>query len=258
MNERQRKILIAVAALVGIMLIYPPFQVLGRGLGYSWIFSPPHYAATINAGQLFIQWVAVAFIGAIAFFLSKEPTIPIAVLSKSIEIDNLLSSDKLQESREQLLGNQLYEAIVGEKNRDRYLAVFNRFDSQESYLNAGWNWSAFLFSGLWALYRKMYVWFFAFWAIATISNIIEKAGSTGFSLLVLLIPAFAFGVYADALYYRRAKAKIASASQFNNPTEVLDQLRKNGGVHTWLLWIFGMLLVIGVIAAILIPLFART
>jgi hypothetical protein len=256
MNDRQRKILIAVAALVGIMLIYPPFQVLGRGLGYSWIFSPPHYAATINTGQLFIQWVAVAFIGGIAFFLSKVPTIPIAVLSKSVEIDNLSSSDKLQESREQLLVNQLYEAIVGKKNRDRYIAKFNRFDSQESYLSAGWNWSAFVFSGLWALYRKMYVWFFAFWAIATISNIIEKAGSPGFSLLVLLIPALAFGVYADALYYRRAKAKIASASHFNNPTEVLDQLQKKGGVHTWVLWGLGILLAVGFFAAILIPMFA--
>lgn len=72
MNDSQRKILIAVGSLIGLMLLYPPFQVMGRGLGYSWIFSPPYDAATINAGQLLVQWVAVALIGGIAYVLSKN------------------------------------------------------------------------------------------------------------------------------------------------------------------------------------------
>lgn len=65
-------ILIVSAALIAMMLIYPPFQIMGRGMGYNWIFSPPHNAAIINAGQLLVQWVAVALIGGIMFLLSKD------------------------------------------------------------------------------------------------------------------------------------------------------------------------------------------
>ncbi len=72
MNDRQRKILIIVAALIGIMIIYPPFQMRGHGLGYSWIFSPPIEDATINVSQLLVQWIAVVIIGGIAFILSKK------------------------------------------------------------------------------------------------------------------------------------------------------------------------------------------
>lgn len=257
MNDRQRKILIGVAALIGLMLLYPPFQIMGRGLGYSWIFSPPNYAATINAGQLIVQWVAVALIGGIAFFLSKEPSLPLSALSKSADTTNIATTNKFQESRDQLFGNPWYETIIGEKNRERYLEKFTEFDRQESNLTAGWNWSAFIFSGVWALYRKMYRWFFVFWALATISDIIEKAGFPVFGALVLLVPLVTFGVYADFLYYRHAKANIDAASKFNNPSELLAQLQKKGGVHTWVLWGLGILLVVGIFAAILIPMLAR-
>lgn len=53
------------------MLVYPPFQIMGRGLGYAWIFSPPHDAAIINSGQLLVQWVAVALLAGIAYLLSS-------------------------------------------------------------------------------------------------------------------------------------------------------------------------------------------
>lgn len=72
MNQRQRMILIVSAALIAMMLIYPPFQIMGRGRGYNWIFSPPHHAAIINVGQLLVQWVAVVLIGGIMFLLSKD------------------------------------------------------------------------------------------------------------------------------------------------------------------------------------------
>jgi hypothetical protein len=72
MNDYQRKVLIAAASLIGLMLIYPPFQIMGRSVGYSWILSPPYAAATINIGQLLIQWLAVILISGIAFALSKK------------------------------------------------------------------------------------------------------------------------------------------------------------------------------------------
>ena len=72
MNDRQRKTLIIVAVLIAGMILYPPFQIKGHGLGYSWIFSPPYDDATINVSQLLVQWIAVAIIGGIAFILSKK------------------------------------------------------------------------------------------------------------------------------------------------------------------------------------------
>lgn len=72
MNHRQRFILIVSAVLIALMLIYPAFQFMGRGMGYSWIFLPPNDAAIVNNGQLLVQWIAVALIGGISFLLSKD------------------------------------------------------------------------------------------------------------------------------------------------------------------------------------------
>jgi uncharacterized RDD family membrane protein YckC len=71
MNQRQRGILIVCAALIAMMLIYPPFQIMGRGRGYSWIFLPPNDVAMINASQLLVQWIAVILIGGILFLLAN-------------------------------------------------------------------------------------------------------------------------------------------------------------------------------------------
>jgi hypothetical protein len=70
----------------------------------------------------------------------------------------------------------LYEAILGEKNRIYYLAKFKEFDRQAPGLKASWNWAAFFFGGTCVLYRKMYGWFFAFLGIMIISGFFEKAG----------------------------------------------------------------------------------
>ena len=53
--------------------------------------------------------------------------------------------------------HNVYAAVIGEKNTVYYLEKFQRFDQQESGLKASWNWSTFLFSGLWLLYRKIYL-----------------------------------------------------------------------------------------------------
>lgn len=77
MNKYQKNTLITVAILLGLMLLFPPFQRSGIkggtfGLGYSFIFSPPKAYATINAGTLFIQYLIVTSIGAGLFFVFRE------------------------------------------------------------------------------------------------------------------------------------------------------------------------------------------
>jgi hypothetical protein len=82
MNTNQKRILIAVIAIIAGMLLYPPFHVVANNgtvfnMGYAWITDPPkrgYVAATVNVGMLLIQWVGVLLVGGLAFFLAKTPT----------------------------------------------------------------------------------------------------------------------------------------------------------------------------------------
>lgn len=152
----------------------------------------------------------------------------------------------------------LYKAVLGMKNRIYYLTKFEQFDQQPPGLKASWNWPAFVCGGVWALYRKMYGWFFAFLGIAVLANIFDKAGSPGLGVLVFLAPWVAFTIYANSLYHGSVKKKIAVAQiTVKDESKLIEYLRYKGGVHTWVIWIFGLLPVIGILAAILIPVFAR-
>ena len=152
----------------------------------------------------------------------------------------------------------LYEAILGEKNRIYYLTKFEQFDQQGLGLKASWNWPAFLFGGLWALYRKMYGWFFAFLGIAILSNIFEKAGSPALGALVFFGPWIAFTIFANSLYHGIVKKKIEAAGlTVTDRSKLPEFLRYKGGVHTWVIWVFGLLPFVGILAAILIPMCVR-
>jgi hypothetical protein len=78
MNEVQRKLLIAVGAVVLCMLLYPPYRVYGSGsysssiryVGYDWIFDLPS-RATVDIATLVIQWLGVLIVGGIAYFILK-------------------------------------------------------------------------------------------------------------------------------------------------------------------------------------------
>lgn len=76
MNEKQKWVLIATAAVILGMLLFPPFHVTGTGegtinFGYSWILNPPYYRATVNIAMLITQWIGVLIVGGIAYFLLK-------------------------------------------------------------------------------------------------------------------------------------------------------------------------------------------
>ncbi len=169
------------------------------------------------------------------------------------------SSQKVVFTRHPSASTQnLYDAILGEKNRIYYLTKFRQLDQQGPGLKASWNWPSFLCGGVWALYRKMYGWFFAFWGIAALSNLVEKAGSPGLSALVFFAPWIAFTVFANSLYHRSIKKRIAVAQiTIKDESQLLEYLRQKGGVHAWVIWVSGLLPIIGILAAIIIPMFAR-
>jgi hypothetical protein len=148
----------------------------------------------------------------------------------------------------------LYKAAIGEKNTTYYLTKFEQFDQQGPGLKASWNWPAFFLVGFWALYRKMYGWFFAIWGISILAGIAEKIDQTGLSAVFFLGLWIAFSIYANALYHGKVRKKIEAARlTLRDESRLLSYLRQAGGVHTWVIWAFGLVPIIGIVAAIAIP-----
>ena len=151
----------------------------------------------------------------------------------------------------------LYEAILGEKNLTYYLTKFESFDQQGPGLKASWNWPVLFVGQIWALYRKMYGWFFALWGVAFLSGMLDKYGYTGFSFIVFFIPCIAFTIYANSLYHSNIKKKIAVAQlTVKEEAKLLEHLRYKGGVNTWVIWVVAGIPVIGILAAIFLPMLA--
>ena len=73
MNAGQKLILKICALIILAMMIYPPYQLLGRGMGYHFVFTgADHRQATIDGGLLLVQWVGVCLIGGIAYLLARD------------------------------------------------------------------------------------------------------------------------------------------------------------------------------------------
>ena len=152
---------------------------------------------------------------------------------------------------------ELYNAVIGQNNKNYYLAKFESFDKQGVGLKPSWNWSALFATGVWALYRKMYGWFFIWWGLVSLSSILEKSGSVVLSVLSVVVSTIVFAVYANSLYYNKVKEEIAEA-QLNTSDEskLFGYLKRKGGVHKWVIWVFGAIPIIGIGLAILLPMVA--
>lgn len=80
MNEHQRILLIASAALVFATLVFPPFAVhLPNGavinMGYGFLLSPPSrgsLSATVNVATLIAQWAGIAILSGSGWLLLKD------------------------------------------------------------------------------------------------------------------------------------------------------------------------------------------
>jgi hypothetical protein len=137
----------------------------------------------------------------------------------------------------------LYEATLGERNRIYYLTKFEQYDQKRSGLRASWNWSAFFFSYFWALYRKMYGWFFAYMGIVVLAVVLDASGYLDFTrvpglAIISTIPMWiVFSVYANSLYHISVKKKIDNAqANLKDEPKLLEYLRHKGGVHKWVMW----------------------
>lgn len=154
--------------------------------------------------------------------------------------------------------DRLYEAILGQKNREYYLSKFKDFDQRGPGLKASWNWPAFFCCGGWSLYRKMYGWFFVLWGITILASIIDKAGSPVMGVLVWFIPWVVFPIFANSLYHNKVKERIASAQTIiKDESMLLIHLQRKGGVHFWPVLVLISVFIIGIIAALIVPIISN-
>ena len=134
------------------------------------------------------------------------------------------------------------EAYIGERNKDYYLAIFKNFDSKGVGLHRSWNWAAFLGGPAWLLYRKMYGFFFLFSTTLVASFVLVNTGRAAVGNLIHLFPLYVFAHYANAFYYRQAKRRVLSARMAKGDIgSQLGRLRREGGVHSWVIWASGSL-----------------
>lgn len=150
----------------------------------------------------------------------------------------------------------MYRAAIGPRNTSYYLERFSRMDARGGS-DVLWNWSAFFFTGTWALYRKLYGAFFALWGWALFCGLLEKAGADLWAAILGIASMLVSGSYANAIYRHKVQRMIVeSVGTSQNRRDAPDALRdleKKGGVHRWVFWASAIFICVGIIAAISIP-----
>lgn len=113
---------------------------------------------------------------------------------------------------------QDYMSFIG-KNADKFIYKFERFSIMPLSFHASWNWSAFLVSCWWFLYRKMYLWALLCFISLCIPylNIVAWIG---------------WAIAANSLYYRHVQKKITELKSFQGKNYI-RYLAVVGGVHGW-------------------------
>ncbi|WP_183359199.1 DUF2628 domain-containing protein [Geomonas limicola] len=126
-------------------------------------------------------------------------------------------------------------AFIG-KNSNYYTDQFEKFTvtGREEFAPT-WNWSAFGFTFVWMLYRKMY------W-------------QSGITFLIFCVPGvnlllhIAVGIVSNYLYYRHVMGKITELKQTSTPQNLAPALLQFGGVHNWAITVGIVALVILVLS----------
>ncbi len=151
---------------------------------------------------------------------------------------------------------RLYEAYVGPRNSTYYMKQFNSISQLGGSAAVSWNWWAFLFGGVWALYRKMYGWFFFWLFVFFVIDLVGKSGASDLAAFLMLSAMVSFGLSANYLYFRYASSAYLTATRtIRDSQKQIEYLRRKGGVHIWVPFISAALFSIGIVAAILLPIF---
>jgi len=135
--------------------------------------------------------------------------------------------------------NDEIRAFVG-GNSEYYLRNFAKFRvTGTDKFALTWNWSAFGFTFIWMLYRKMY------WQALITFAIFCTPGVN--ILLHILV-----GCASNYLYFRHVQSKVLEARQRISPENLYPTLQQSGGVHRWAITV-GIL--VGVLLVLLVSFF---
>ena len=131
----------------------------------------------------------------------------------------------------------LYRAVIG-RNHEYYLERFRRFESAGK-AGASWHWPAFFITFFWMLYRKMWGVAAAYVVLMLASYLILPtvgmlAGGVGGMMVMSLVHLVAVmvlpAVFANALYYRHCRNKIADTEALARDPEARSrELMRRGG-----------------------------
>jgi Tfp pilus assembly protein PilE len=163
---------------------------------------------------------------------------------------------------------EFFRAVVGPKNQDGYLRHFLRFEEQGK-AGVSWHWPAFFVTFYWLLYRKMWLYALIYFLLPYLvmvpigfaSAMLGEAGGEPFAGIgyglyligVMVLPA----LYANAIYYRHCKKKIAETRSSSRELQrQFGELSGKGGTSGVVLIVFlafVLVALIGILAAIAIP-----
>lgn len=153
-----------------------------------------------------------------------------------------------------------YEAAIGEKNQEYYVDKFEAFDQKGGGLNASWNWAAFLFAGTWALYRKMYGWFFAWLVVYFVAGVLERLFAQAspnvrfVAGIVYLVGWLSFGAFANSLYHAKIKKRIDAINESTaDIAKIEKRLKLKSGVNAWVPIVVIAIFVLGILLAVALP-----
>ncbi|WP_395702336.1 DUF2628 domain-containing protein [Aquabacterium sp.] len=161
--------------------------------------------------------------------------------------------------------DEAYRAVIGHQGQAHYLRRFQRFDAGQG--RASWHWPAFFVTGFWLLYRKMWLYWLGYvglsWLLMFLLGAIGAAGeggktfAGGLFLLYLLALFTLVPMYANALYHRHCRRKMAGVAMHDAPAQrQLGELAAVGGTSLLALAIVLVLSAVpgvGVLAAVALP-----
>ncbi len=255
MNKKQKRILRVTAAVILMMLLFPPAHYVGNryahgSAGYIFILVPSS-GVDVSFGLLLTQWVGVVLIAALMWFLSRAQD----AVQPSAHSEAKTDHEDMPRLPDQQGQTALYAAFIGAKNAEFYLPRFKLFEERGRIVPT-WNWAACIFWAAWFAYRKMYLWalvsflgpFFLLGVALGIAagtsdafTIVDASTIAVITLLSLyaLLPAFANG-----LYYRHARRKIVKiVHRTSNSSQHQLFIASSGGVNTLGACLFGLLIV---------------